>query len=432
MVHARNQTVDLPFILRPESYGGIVFDPFDGTLLELDHDAYDVARKTLMGTGFFLNRARREMSFELKRHLKVNRFRKAREVFPVRESGWRSAVDVPSLSAPTLVDFQITDKCLMGCPHCYASSVPEGEHVPWEDVQRVIHQLHDCGVCQLAIGGGEPLLHPNIVDLLKLCHDKGIVPNLTTGGMEFTDENLDAIRRYCGAVGISMEGVGEKYSEVRHHRFDKFVSSLDRMRETGVPTVIQVTLSAANLDQVDDIVDFCISRGDLYGVIFLAYKPVGRGETYSKALSSLDADYVSDVLGRAFKRLSEHMRVGYDCCMTPGVAGVEAAQAFADESNLEGCSALRGSVGISTSLDVIPCTFTWRHQIGNLKKDHLQDIWQNANAETFRGRIHAKSTTNASCSGCNKGQHCYGGCPVMPLINCHRDHISDPAQEWVF
>jgi radical SAM protein with 4Fe4S-binding SPASM domain len=204
------------------------------------------------------------------------------------------------------------------------------------------------------------------------------------------------------------------------------------MREAGIPTVIQVTLSAANLDHVEDIVDFCLTREELYGVIFLAYKPVGRGETFSQTLASIDSERVSSVLGKAFTRLSSSMRVGYDCCMTPGIAGVEASLAFADESNLEGCSALRGSVGISSSLDVIPCTFTWRHRIGNLKESHLLDIWQHARAETFRGRIHGKSTTNASCSSCSKGAHCYGGCPVMPLINCHRDHISDPGQEWVF
>ncbi|MEM7392898.1 MAG: SPASM domain-containing protein, partial [Verrucomicrobiota bacterium] len=178
--------------------------------------------------------------------------------------------------------------------------------------------------------------------------------------------------------------------------------------------------------------DFCLTRKELYGVIFLAYKPVGRGETYSQALSTLPSSTVSAALSSAFNTLSPHMRVGYDCCMTPGVAGVEASLAFADESNLEGCSALRGSVGINTNLDVIPCTFTWRHRIGNLKTEHLRDVWRNANAETFRNRIHHKSTANSACSGCLKRANCHGGCPVMPLINCHNDHITEQKEAWVF
>jgi radical SAM protein with 4Fe4S-binding SPASM domain len=423
---------ELPLVLRREPFGGIVFDPFDGTMLELDHEAYEVARKTLKGLGLFFRKEKREMMRHIKQEVHWNRLREIREVTTPEGKPWASDVPVPSLSAPTLVDFQITDKCLMGCPHCYASSIPKGEHVPWEQIQRVVNQLHDCGVCQLAIGGGEPLLHPQIEDLLSMCHDKGIVPNLTTGGMELNDKNLPMLKKYCGAIGISMEGVGKRYSEVRKYKFEKFEEALDKLKDAGVPTVIQMTLSRANFDHLDEMAEFCLTRPELYGAIFLAYKPVGRGETYSQALSTLDAETVSKGLSRAFRTLSAQMRVGYDCCMTPGVAGVEAELAFADESNLEGCSALRGSVGISSRLDVIPCTFTWRHQIGNLKKEHLRDIWRNANAERFRQRIEIKSQNNRACSGCMKKTACHGGCPVMPLINCHRDHIGDPEQKWAF
>lgn|GEM_PF-452872 len=423
---------ELPLVMRKEPFGGIVFDPFDGTMLELDPEAYGVARKTLKGRGLFFSREKREMMRELKRELHLHRLRAVREVKVQGAQDWQSKIPVPSLSAPTLVDFQITDNCLMGCPHCYASSIPKGQHVPWEMVQRVVEQLADCGVCQLAIGGGEPLLHPQIGDLLKLCQDKGIVPNLTTGGMELRPDNLTLLKKYCGAIGISMEGVGERYSEVRKYPFRKFEEALDKLRDAGVPTVIQMTLSRANFDHLPEMAEFCLSRPELYGAIFLAYKPVGRGETYSQALSTLDAKVVSKGLSHAFNLLSPHMRVGYDCCMTPGVAGVEDALKFADESNLEGCSALRGSVGISTRLDVIPCTFTWRHRIGNLKTEHLRDVWRNANAERFRQRIEIKSQNNRACTGCLKKAHCHGGCPVMPLINCHRDHIGDPEQKWSF
>ncbi len=423
---------ELPLILRPEPFGGIVYDSFDSTMLELDAEAYQVARTVLKGHGLVFGREKRAMRRELLRTLQVHRLRRVREVLPPDREQWQSTIAVPSLSAPTLVDFQITDKCLMGCPHCYASSVPKGKHVPWELIQRVVGQLEDCGVCQLAIGGGEPLLHPQIIDLLSLCHDKGIVPNLTTGGMELTPERLRAMKRYCGAIGISMEGVGENYTAVRSQPFSKFIASLDTLRDAQIPTVIQVTLSAANIDQLEEITEFCLTRSELYGVVFLAYKPVGRGETYSKTLSSLPAKEVSLKLGKAFQALSKQFRVGYDCCMTPGVAGVEAELKFANESNLEGCSALRGSVGISSRLDVIPCTFTWRHRIGNLKTEHLRDVWRNANAERFRQRIQIKQSRNRACLGCPKQGACHGGCPVMPLINCHRDHIGDPQQEWSF
>lgn len=409
----------LPYILRRESYGGIVFDPFDGTMLELDHDGYAIARRLLRGWGFFFERSRRAFSKELKAALHYDRIRPVREL---DRQPWATDVPVPTLSAPTLVDFQITSQCHTGCPHCYASAVRSGTHVAWEDLQLVVRQMADCGVCQVAIGGGEPLLHPHLVDLLAACTDHGIVPNLTTAGNAFTDANLQAIKRHCGAIGMSLEGVGERFERWRNITFADFRASVQRAKDAGIPVVLQVTLSAANIDDLDQIVDFALSQRPLYGVIFLAYKNVGRGTRAAPGLGTLDPALVSARLKGVFDRLSPHMRVGYDCCMTPGIAGVEDASDFAS-SNLEGCSATRGSVGVSTDLDVIPCTFTGQYKLGNLRTTLLRDIWQGLSSELFRERIDTKSRTNASCSGCGKRQGCLGGCPVMPLINCNRDHL---------
>lgn len=411
----------LPVVLRRERFGGIVFDPFDGTMLELDHDGYAVARAVLRQRGFFLDAGKRAFARELRARLHCHRLREVREI---AVDPWPSATRTPTLSAPTLVDFQITDRCNMGCPHCYASAVTGGGHVPWHEIALVVEQMADCGVCQVAIGGGEPLLHPDIVDMLALCHERGIVPNLTTGGNEFDERILRALRRYCGAVGMSMEGVGADYDRWRRFGFDNFRAALARMRDHGIPTVLQITLSAANIDQLDAMVDFCLEHEHLYGVVFLAYKNVGRGTRAARGLGTLDPVRVSAALSRAFARLSPYTRVGYDCCMTPGIAGVEVANAVIDTSNLEGCSATRGSVGVSSDLEVIPCTFTGGYPLGNLREMHLRDIWQGARSEAFRQRIHRKSVENAACAGCGKRSNCLGGCPVMPLINCHRDHLA--------
>ena len=313
----------------------------------------------------------------------------------------------------------------MGCPHCYASAVDEGKHVAWEDLARVVQQMKDCGVCQVALGGGEPLIHPDIIRLLKLCHESGIVPNITTGGMNFSDEKLQALHDYCGAVGISMEGVGKRYSRWRTWGFDNFIKALNRMHEADIPTVIQITLSARNIDELDEMVDFLLTQKHLYGVIFLAYKNVGRGITAANNLGTIDPAVVSPALKKAFDRLRPHMRVGYDCCMTPGIAGVEEEAEFADASSLEGCSATRGSVGVSAKLEVSPCTFTGEYHLGNLKEIHLRDVWQGKTSESFRRRIHFKSVKNTACGGCQKQGSCFGGCPVMPLVNCHRDHLAE-------
>jgi MoaA/NifB/PqqE/SkfB family radical SAM enzyme len=94
----------------------------------------------------------------------------------------------------------------------------------------------------VALGGGEPLLHPALELVLVRCHALGIVPNLTTSGLHLSEGNLDLLARYCGAVGLSLEGVGEDLDRCRVSGFTRFELTLDKLLARGIRVVLQVTL----------------------------------------------------------------------------------------------------------------------------------------------------------------------------------------------
>lgn len=63
---------------------------------------------------------------------------------------------------------QITTKCNMACQHCCYSCSSHGRHADWETVQSMIDFAADWGEI-VAIGGGEPTLHPRFFTILELC-----------------------------------------------------------------------------------------------------------------------------------------------------------------------------------------------------------------------------------------------------------------------
>lgn len=77
--------------------------------------------------------------------------------------------DMHHLSAPTFAWLEITGKCQLECAHCYAESGPSGTHgrMSREDWLRVIDELHDLGVRTVQFIGGEPMLHPELPDLIE-------------------------------------------------------------------------------------------------------------------------------------------------------------------------------------------------------------------------------------------------------------------------
>lgn len=407
-------------LLRGESFGGILFDPADGTFLELDLDGYRFVRGWLAEQQ--QARTDGERAFQASVIAEIPSLadgpRPCRliDLRPLAQAYPHAAV----FSSPTLIDVQVTRRCNMGCPHCYASSQPGAEHMAFDDLQSLLEQASRAGVCQMAIGGGEPLLHPRLVDILELSSALGIVPNLTTSGDGMTPRILEAMAQCCGAVALSLEGVGPDFALRRRSGFRFFESSRARLREHGIPTVLQVTLSAENLPALPSIVDYCLAIPDLYGVIFLAYKPVGRGQAYHRSLSSVDPAVLYPQLRDAFLRLSAHTRVGYDCCMTPAITGIDVELGFEDQHLLEGCSAARTSVGITTGLDVVPCTFATHLPLGNLRTQSFEEIWHGQAAAAFRKKLDEHAEGRDACRQCPSRSSCLGGCPEWDLVGCTR------------
>jgi radical SAM protein with 4Fe4S-binding SPASM domain len=411
----------LPIVLRAEAFGGVLFDPADATFLELDQEGFsmlwayarDPGRGLHPESAGFLNEVRAS----------IQRF-DGRAIRRVAADLPDCPAAVPTLAAPSLVDFQITDKCHLNCPHCYASSRPAGAHAAIEDIEFALEQISEVGTFQVALGGGEPLLHPELERILSRCHDLALVPNLTTSGLHLGDRHLHMIKDYCGAVGLSLEGVGSAFDRYRASGFERFRRILARLLDHQVRTVLQVTLDADTLARLDSITEFCRSQEGLYGVIFLAFKPVGRGTGFGEPLATLAPERVHARLQEAFYTLSEVTRVGFDCCLTPAVTGTGTDFDAHAASYLEGCSAFRSSIGLLPNLDVLPCTFTPSHAVGNLRDTHLRDIWAGLRTCAFRDRMADGAAANSSCSSCPKYGYCLGGCPVMGLVNCSRDYLA--------
>lgn len=125
---------------------------------------------------------------------------------------------LPSPS-PELIDIGITNRCTMGCKYCYTDSTPQGEHAPKELVTRLITTL-DAPPYQVAFGGGEPTLHPDLPWMLEEARKLGTVPNYTTSGSNLTDEVIGATNEFCGGVALSyhahkgMDWFAERYQEL--------------------------------------------------------------------------------------------------------------------------------------------------------------------------------------------------------------------------
>jgi len=120
---------------------------------------------------------------------------------------------------PLSIHFLVTSRCNLNCPKCYYKS--EGE-VSLETALRLFDEWASNGVISVAIGGGEPLLHPRIEQITYEAKRRGFYVALTTNGT--ITKHIHADR-----VHISFDSIhGTSFEQAR--RAVKFFSKI-------VPTV---------------------------------------------------------------------------------------------------------------------------------------------------------------------------------------------------
>ena len=103
---------------------------------------------------------------------------------------------------PETIDVKITNACGFSCPYCYMGSGSTGKHAPFRLIEKIFEGLLQAPY-QVAIGGGEPTLHPELPNILHLIRSQGTVPNFTTAGHHLRADVIDAVNEFGGGVALT-------------------------------------------------------------------------------------------------------------------------------------------------------------------------------------------------------------------------------------
>lgn len=178
----------------------------------------------------------------------------------------------PTKSAvPDLVDLKITDYCPFDCPMCYQGSTQAGRHAEYDRIQRILWTLGDLRVFEVAIGGGEPTLHPKFAEIVDAAVMSHVVPNFTTKNVAYVSSSVGAaVIEKCGGFAVSV-GQAEDVRQLAAH-----VTGAARQKLT-VQHIVGMTAY-----QTVGVIDACVDAQ--IPLTLLGYKYTGRGAIHAKSL----------------------------------------------------------------------------------------------------------------------------------------------------
>lgn len=385
-----------------EKFGGIVFNPKNGHELHLDQDLFNA----------LLNDRDDHETKKTYEILKIKKGEKIKKEI-LNSSDFNHPFEYQILNTPVLADINITNNCNLKCSHCYTNSNSElkGKNMSFEDFQIALKACKQAGILQIALGGGEPTIHPEFRKILKEIHKNGIVPNLTTNGKKLSWINTYAMAKYCGAVALSLEGIHDDFEKIRNFSYKEFTRSIKKIKAAGIKLVFQVTLGKNNINSIEKILNELLYYKP-YGILFLAYKPQGRGKKLKYELSQVEQKILNKKIQNIFSILKNKTKIGFDCCTTPALINHTKNKSFT------GCSASRYSLAIMPDLNIMPCSFLDQgEQYDNLKKINIIDAWRGKFFNDFRNKIE-KKINSQKCINCSEKNICLGGCPIFNLSNC--------------
>jgi pyrroloquinoline quinone biosynthesis protein E len=273
------------------------------------------------------------------------------------------------------------------------------------------------GVEKVVFTGGEPLVYPNLREVISAAAQAGIEPTLYTTGI--LDDLLNpingdhaadlvrlGIRRFIFSVYSGSAAIHE--SITRYGTFAPTLAAIRSAVATGVPVEMHFVAMRSNFRHLPDVVALAEGLGAAR-VSVLRFVPQGRGVRIqaSEGLSPSELTELAEMIERSRYR---HPAVKIRAGSPLNVLGIGHTP----------CNAAQDVLIINHRGEIFPCdafknvSFT-EPQFGSVLQNALKDVWEKSlylNAV----RSHLDRHTGDSCDACKRFDGCRTGCLAQKVL----------------
>ncbi len=304
------------------------------------------------------------------------------------------------------LQWHITQACDLHCRHCYdrdqykSLSLQQALAI-LDDMQQFCsgHNVHG----QITFTGGNPLLYPDFETLYQEAADRGFT--LAILGNPTTREQMERLIAIQPPAfyQVSLEGLEEHNDYMRgKDHFKRVLAFLDLLRELNVYSMVMLTLSRDNMNQVLPLAEILRNKVDLF--TFNRLSLVGEGANLVMADADGYRQFLLDYAGMVGKNpclgiKDNLLNVIYQKQNRPLFGGCTGY----------GCGAAFNFITILADGEVHACR-KFPSPVGNILEKSLAEIYHSESAERYRrGPKECNSCPiRPVCGGCLAVAHSHG------------------------
>ncbi|MFW5906710.1 MAG: thio(seleno)oxazole modification radical SAM maturase SbtM, partial [Desulfobia sp.] len=326
-----------------------------------------------------------------------SRIRRDETMFPIPED-----TKDQFLSAKVFtLQWHLTQACDLHCKHCYDRSrrspltLDQGLDI-LDQMRDFIRDRHVRG--QISFTGGNPLLYPHFLELYQGAAERGfniaVLGNPTTAEML---EEINGIRRPL-FFQVSLEGLQEHNDSIRGEgHFDRIVDFLGLLREKDISSIVMLTLTRANIDQVIPLCEFLKNKVDKF--TFNRLSLVGEGANLQLPSPERFQGFLKEYLEAA----ADNPVMGLKDNLL-NIARREQGKSLFGGCAGYGCGAAFNFLCALPDGEVHACR-KFPSPVGNIYQQSLTEIYDSDESARYR-------SGSKACKDCRIRPNC-GGCPAI-------------------
>lgn len=323
---------------------------------------------------------------------------------------------------------QINEDCNEKCAHCFVSATKRGDRMPLDRIQdQLLPQLAQANVTRVTLTGGEPFLHPDLMEITRSFRAAGMKVGICTNATLISDAQIAELKEIGDVhLNVSLDG----FSEHSHGKFrgrpEGFKETVETVQRLSKADLLQGLLCTPNNLAEDEeyrqLCEFARDNGATY-VLMNPLGPMGRGQNSAGKL----------------RRPDEHMRLIEDMVrplVESGELEVYAVRFPNDDKPLAGCEAGR-IIYVFTKGEVAVCpylVFAARTRVSqHADSDFIVgNVWQHddiaARLDAYRFHERFRVGNNSNCASCRLSSGCGKGCPAAVVAAGQRIGQVDTEQ----
>lgn len=201
----------------------------------------------------------------------------------------------------------LTDRCNLRCTYCMPADfnawLPSAELLTTDELMTVLQVAVDCGITEVRLTGGEPLLRPDIVQIVERIAKLENAPklSLTTNGIRLAELAAPLKQAGLERINVSLDTLRpDRFNLLTHRdRFDDVLKGLKAAKDSGLdPIKINTVLMPnVNTDEAVELLDWAIAEG--YQLRFIEQMPLDAGGVWDRT-NMVTADQIFSWLSEKY------------------------------------------------------------------------------------------------------------------------------------